>query len=150
MKKYLLVLMIFLISCGVSIGKEFTIYIVTGAKTDIDIKCSDLKSIYLKEKIFIKHVRVIPVNLPSDNFLRKIFNKYVLNMTQEELNIYWNEKYYEGVVPPIVLKSQKAVKKFLQNVEGSIGYLTKDYLDKSLKIKCILKVNVNEKDFNSR
>ena len=71
-------------------------------------------------------------------------------MTQEELNIYWNEKYYEGVVPPVVLKSQKAVKKFLQNVEGSIGYLTKDYLDKSLKIKCILTVNIDEKDFNSR
>ncbi len=131
-------------------GKEITIYVVTGKKTDIDIECSDLKSIYLKEKIFVKNVRIVPVNLPSDNPVRKIFNRYVLNMTQEELNIYWNEKYYEGIVPPVVLKSQEAVKRFLQNVKGSIGYLTKDYLDKNLKIKCILRVKIDEKSFDSR
>ena len=136
--KKVLVLLILFIWFSYSYGKEITIYIVTG--TDINVSCTDIKRIYLKEKMFINGKKIIPVNLPANHPLRKIFNRYFLKMDEEELSIYWNEKYYEGITPPIVLKSQNAVKIFLKKVKGSIGYLTKDYLDKNLKVLCIIKV----------
>ncbi len=140
MKKIFLSL-IFLIWISFSFGKEITLYIVTGNETNINnLTCDEIKHIYLKEIRVINGTEVFPVNLPANNPLRIYFRKYVLNMDKEEISLYWNEKYYEGITPPIVLKSQKAVKEFLKKVKGSIGYLTKEYLDKTLKVLCVIKV----------
>ncbi len=142
-KVFTVFIFIFLIGSSPSKGKEIDIYIVTGKQTDIKkLSCSDIKHIYLKEVEFINGERVYPVNLPANNLLRKIFRKYVLKMDEEEIQLYWNEKYYEGITPPVVLKSEKAVKKFLKKVKGSIGYLTKRYIDSSLKILCVVKVKI--------
>ncbi len=147
--KRLVILLIFLIWFSFSSGKEINIYVVVGKETDIKVSCEDIKHIYLKEIIFINGIKMIPVNLPANSTIRKYFRKYVLGMDEEEISLYWNEKYYEGITPPLVLKSQKAVKEFLKKVKGSIGYITKKYLDKDLKILCVIRLN-HGKNFNNR
>ncbi|WP_297453605.1 hypothetical protein [Persephonella sp.] len=135
----LIFIFIFLIWSNNSYSEEITIYVVSGKQSGLRLSCRDIKFAYLKEKIFSNNIKIIPVNLPANNKLRKLFNRYVLKMDEDELSIYWNQRYYEGITPPLVLKSEKAMRNFLKSVKGSIGYLTKEYLDKSLKILCIIR-----------
>ncbi len=102
----------------------------------------EVKLIYLKKKLFIKNQKVIPVNLHPFNPLRKKFNRYILNMDEERLNLYWNEMYFKGIDPPLVLSSQRAVVEFVSKVKGAIGYISPKYLNK--KVKVLLKVKYND------
>ncbi len=138
--KKIFILIIFLICFSSSFSKEEYIYVVMNKNTPVKLSCEEVKLIYLKEIRVINGITLIPVNLPANNPVRTYFRKYILNMDEEELSIYWNEMYYEGITPPIVLKSQEAVRRFIKKVKGAIGYLTKKYIDKSMKIICSIKV----------
>ncbi|WP_457639123.1 hypothetical protein [Persephonella sp.] len=99
----------------------------------------ELKEIYLKIRTLVHGVPVYPVNLPPDSPLRNEFQEKILNMDSEQLNIYWNEMYFHGVEPPLVLSSERAVIKFVKKVKGAVGYIRKKKLDKSLKILFIIR-----------
>ena len=93
-----------------------------------------LARIYLGKVNVIDGVEVIPVNLPPNNPLRKEVEKELLGMDREELQLYWNRMYLEGIEPPIVLPSQKAVVEFVKKVKGAIGYVEEKYVDKDVKV----------------
>jgi len=100
------------------------IAVITGKNTRIDrVSKEDLKKIYLKIKIFLKGQKVVPVNLPPNSSLRQIFQEKILEMDDEQLNLYWNEMYFHGIEPPLVLSSEKAVIRFVKKVKGAIGYV---------------------------
>ncbi len=99
----------------------------------------DLKKIYLKIKIFLKGEKVIPVNLPPDSYLRNIFQEKILEMDSEQINLYWNEMYFHGVEPPLVLSSEEAVKRFIKKVKGAVGYIRLENVDSELKIIYIIR-----------
>ncbi|WP_457644700.1 hypothetical protein [Persephonella sp.] len=103
------------------------------------ISKEDLKKIYLKIKIFLKGQKVIPVNLPPNSPLRKVFQEKILEMDSEQLNLYWNEMYFHGIEPPLVLSSEKAVIRFVKKVKGAIGYVRLENVDKDLKIIYIIR-----------
>jgi len=131
-----------------SISSYAEIVVITSKDTPIDkISKQELKNIYLKIKTFINGQRVIPVNLPADSPLRKIFQEKVLGMDNEQLNLYWNEMYFHGVEPPIVLSSEEAVKKFVKKVKGAIGYIRKENVDSSLKIIFLIRENEKNTDY---
>ncbi|WP_456393511.1 hypothetical protein [Persephonella sp.] len=139
MKKSIRVL-VFIICMFFSLNAHGEVVVVTGKNTPIDsISRQELKNIYLKIKTFVNGHRVIPVNLPPDSPLRKIFQKKVLQMDSEQLNIYWNEMYFHGIEPPLVLSSEEAVKKFVKKVKGAIGYIRRENVDKDLKIIFIIR-----------
>jgi len=132
-------LIFILIICSFSYAEE--ILIIGNKNIPIDrLTKREVKLIYLKKKFFIKNIQVVPVNLRLFNPLRKKFNKYVLNMDEEQLSIYWNEMYLKGIDPPIVLSSQKAVVKFVSSVNGAIGYIYPKFLNKNVKV--LLKVRI--------
>ena len=55
-------------------------------------------------------------------------------MGRDELNEYWTNEHYRGIVPPSVQKSQASVKMFLKNIKGSIAYVDKKEIDDSLRV----------------
>ncbi len=99
----------------------------------------DLRKIFLKEKEFMDGYSAIPVNLPPNNPLRVEVQKKILNMDEEELQLFWNRKYLNGIDPPPVFASQEAVKAFVKKIKGAIGYIDESQLDEDLKVVFRLK-----------
>lgn len=93
-----------------------------------------IKDIYLKKRLFYNNQKLVPINLSAQNKIRMLFEKNVLNMQREDINNYWIEEHYHGVSPPITQKSDKSLKLFIKNVEGSLGYIEKNKIDNSIKV----------------
>lgn len=64
-----------------------------------------------------------PVNLPAGDAVRRRFSIAVLGRLPEELEDYWNQQYFQGVLPPHVLESARAVAGFVAQTDGAVGYL---------------------------
>jgi len=93
-----------------------------------------LRDIYLK-KIFVDSNGrpFIPVNLPPDNRLRRSLAQTLFNKSSQQLQDYWNQRYFQGVSPPYVLHSQEAVVQFVAKTPGAIGYIAACRLDARVK-----------------
>jgi len=136
-----LIIIIFLI-CFESFGEE--ILIIGNKSLPVDhLSKHEVKLIYLKKKLFIKNIKLVPVNLSPFNPLRKKFNKYILKMDNEQLNLYWNKMYFYGIDPPVVLSSQRSVVEFVSKIKGGIGYITPKYLNKKVKVLLVIEVEKN-------
>ncbi|EDP73167.1 hypothetical protein [Hydrogenivirga sp. 128-5-R1-1] len=96
--------------------------------------------------MFIKDKKVIPVNLKNNSQIRQLFQKYILKMDNEEYNLYWNEKYFNGIKPPIVMSSQEAVIKFVKNIDNAIGYVELKKVKNRKDIKILKIINVGKKN----
>ena len=139
MKKAILVIL----TVFITLGRTEEIVFIVNKSLNIDKADKDfLVKIFLREVDFIDGYEVVPVNLPPNNPLRKIVERKLLKMTREELSIYWNKKYLDGIEPPLVLESEEAVKEFVKKVKGAVGYISSKKLDKDLKV--IFKLNYED------
>ncbi len=95
--------------------------------------------VFLKERLFWKDgSRIVPVNLPPDHAARQTFSRAVLRRERRELVAYWNEQHFNGVNPPVVLESEEAVKAFVRQVEGAVGYIRRDQLEPDLMVLLVV------------
>lgn len=95
--------------------------------------------VFLKERLFWRDgSRIVPVNLPPDHAARQTFSRGVLRRERRELVAYWNEQHFKGVDPPVVLESEEAVKAFLRQVDGAVGYIRRDRLDPDLTVLLVV------------
>ena len=95
--------------------------------------------LFLKDKLFWRDgTAIVPVNLPPDHEARERFTRLVLKRTRRELLEFWNEEHFKGVNPPVVLESEAAVKTFVRQVEGAVGYVRRDHLDPDLRVLLVL------------
>lgn len=84
-----------------------------------------LSLIYRRKQIYTPEgERWLPVNLPVDHPLRRRFSRAVLGISPELLDDYWNEQYFQGVLPPHVLGSEQAVLRFVASTPHAIGYVS--------------------------
>lgn len=95
--------------------------------------------LFLKEKLFWRDgTRIVPVNLPPDHEARELFSKSVLKRSRRDLVEFWNEEHFKGVNPPVVLESEDAVKAFVRQVDGAVGYIRRDRLEPDLKVLLVV------------
>lgn len=88
------------------------------------LDAESLALIYRRKKLLWDHGRrVVPVNLPADHALRLRFSRAVLGATPESLEAYWNQQYFQGLLPPHVLASEAAVGRFVAGTANAVGYL---------------------------
>ena len=92
-----------------------------------------IKAIFLKKKRFINNLEIIPINLPSSQPLRKIFEEKILGMERDRINEYWIKQHYKGNKPPKVQRSIQGVKAYIQNIPGAMSYMKKTDLDNTVK-----------------
>lgn len=106
-----------------------------------------LRDIYLK-KIFLDQAGhpFIPVNLPPDTPLRRAFSATTFRMRDQQLQDYWNRRYFQGVSPPYVLGSEEAVIQFVTKTPGAIGYINACHLDARVHPLLLLPVPVTERN----
>ena len=77
-----------------------------------------------KQKYWENGTRIQPVNLPAAHPLRRAFSQSLLGKLPEEMEDYWREMYFHGVLPPHVLESEEAVILFVSSTPGAIGYVS--------------------------
>lgn len=99
-----------------------------------DIDVESLALIYRRKKLlWDSGRRVVPVNLPADHPLRQRFSRAVLGASPESLEDYWNQQYFQGLLPPHVLASDTAVLRFVGATSDAVGYLPLCDLDDSVR-----------------
>lgn len=91
-------------------------------------------------QIFLKQRRrwpggetIVPVNREPGSALRASFARRVLARSPEQLALYWNRQYFQGVFPPATLASDEAVKRFVAGEPRAIGYVRASALDDSVR-----------------
>ncbi len=84
----------------------------------------ELALVFRRKKLFADDgERLTPVNLPADHPLRRRFSRSVLGQSPEALESYWNQQYFQGVLPPHVVESEAAMLRFVQATPHAVGYL---------------------------
>ena len=94
-----------------------------------------LRLVYLKQRRYWDDGSpIVPVNRESGSHEREVFSTRVLRMTAARLAIYWNERYFEGTLPPITLSSNIAVKRYVAHERSAVGYVPPEEVDASVKV----------------
>lgn len=95
---------------------------------------SQVKVLFLKKSLYIKDLKIVPLNLAIHHTIRKSFEQKVLHMSFLRLKSYWTKQHYLGKRPPINVKSPRSMEAYLLKIEGSIGYMQLSDADKKLNI----------------
>lgn len=115
------------------------IVLITRADHGDVINARTAARLFLKEKLFWRDgTPIVAVNLPADHAARELVNKVVLKRSRRELVAFWNEEHFKGVNPPLVLESEDAVKAFVRQVDGAVGYIRREQLEPDLKVLLVL------------
>lgn len=109
--------------------------LVAHAKSPIDkLTQAQVRMIYLKKRRFWGEMKLVALNLPPQNFLRKTFENEMLNMNSSQLDSYWIKQHYKGYRPPYRVETVESMILFIKKVEGAIGYIPISKVDKDLKV----------------
>lgn len=79
-----------------------------------------------------------PVNLPPADPLRRRFNDAVLQMSDVELQDYWNGMYFHGIKPPYVVASEEAMLRVTATTEGVVGYVALCHADSRVAVVAVI------------
>jgi ABC-type phosphate transport system substrate-binding protein len=77
-----------------------------------------------KQTYWENGTRIQPVNLPAAHPLRRAFSQSLLGKLPADMEDYWREMYFHGVLPPHVLASEEAVILFVSSTPGALGYVS--------------------------
>ena len=91
-----------------------------------------------KRQLWHDRSPIVPVNLPASHPLRRNFSRWVFDRTPEEMQDYWNDQYFHGVVPPPVLASEEAVLRFVASTPGAIGYVSLCMVDRRVEVLAVV------------
>ncbi len=121
---------------------QTTVAVVTppGAPA-IALDRANLRDIFLR-RIVIDDAgaALVPVNLPAADPLRLAFSVALLGKDPAALQRYWNERYFHGVSPPYVVRSQEAVLRFVAQTPGAVGYVASCRVDGRVRVVARLPV----------
>lgn len=114
-------------------GSQFSV-IVSKKAPFSTLSTQQVREIYLLKRHFVGDVKIIPINLVGQDESRSVFESAVLGMDRNRLNDYWVKQHFQGVTPPLTQPSFESIKAFVQNVEGSMGYLPSGMVDSTVKV----------------
>lgn len=110
------------------------VVIVNGART-AELGAEEIAQIYLKKRRFWGDgTPILPVNRNADADTRSAFDRAIFGDLQRRLPVYWNRAYFQGVLPPLTLASDEAVRRFVATEPRAIGYVRADAVDDSVRV----------------
>lgn len=99
----------------------------------------DLRRIYLRNRrLWADGAPIVPINLEPHTPEREGFSQRVLGGPPARFADYWNKRYFDGVLPPLVLPSPAAVVRFVAQNPHAIGYVSLPDVDTSVRTVYIL------------
>lgn len=134
-------LLIILMLAAFPARAEDALAVIMAADTPLNtISLAELKLIYLrKNQIDAQGNRWIPLNLPVNDPLRRRFSLTLFSLLPEAQDDYWNVQYFNGINPPKVMGSEKAVLRFVATTQGSIAYVRQQSVDRRVKVLRLMK-----------
>ena len=94
-----------------------------------------VQRIYLKRQRFWEDGRaIVAINQEVATPAREVFTRRVFGDEAARLPAYWNEQYFHGVLPPIILGSEEAVVRYVASRPDAIGYVDVRHLDGSVAV----------------
>lgn len=95
----------------------------------------ELSLIFWRKKLYwADGKRMHPLNLPTDNPLRRQFSQRILGSLPDAQTDYWNDQYFHGNSPPHVVNSQEAMLRYVTESPGGIGYVQGCKVDARVKV----------------
>jgi ABC-type phosphate transport system substrate-binding protein len=91
-----------------------------------------------KRQFWDDQTRIVAVNLPALHPLRRHFSQQIFKRSPEDLQAYWNDQYFHGVLPPAVLASEEAVIRFVVDTPGAVGYVWACSVDKRVSVVALI------------
>ena len=120
---------------AVTAESEVIAVIVPKHMTLTSITPGELSLIFWRKKLYwADGKRMHPLNLPTDNPLRRQFSQRILGSLPEAQTDYWNDQYYHGNSPPHVVNSQEAMLRYVTESPGGIGYVHACKVDSRVKV----------------
>lgn len=123
--------------------------VITAPNTPIkNLDTRQLENIFLRKNLLgAKGIQWIPLNLSSENPIRRAFSEALLKHRPEALESYWNEQYFNGITPPHVFASEEAMLRFVAGTRGAIGYILPCHLDDRVQAVFRLPIKQNLEQF---
>ncbi len=90
--------------------------------------------IFLKKQKMSGNTVLVPINLSPTNKVRKSFEHTILGMSRNRLKSFWTKEHYLGHRPPLTMNSFNSVLSFVKKIDGSIGYVPLNEVNKEFKI----------------
>jgi len=117
-----------------------TLAVVVNRRNPVrEISLRELKSVYGARSHFWRDGQpVIAVNREAGSTTREEFSMLVFGRSSREMSGYWNERYFQGVLPPLVLTSDEAVIRYVERTLGAVGYVPARKADDRVKVILIL------------
>jgi len=136
------ILLCVVLACGMpapAVPAELVLAVIVHPSRASTVTMEDLARIYLRKRRFWDDgAAIVPLNQAPGTAARDLFSRRVLAADTPRLQEYWNEQYFHGVFPPIVLSSGAAVKRYVAADRDAIGYLEWGEVDDSVRV--VLKV----------
>jgi ABC-type phosphate transport system substrate-binding protein len=109
--------------------------VIVHPERDVRLDVDEIAQIYLRIRRFWEGgERILPVNRSSGAPARRAFERLVFGADARDRVVYWNRRYYEGVLPPATLASDEAVKRFVASERLAIGYVDASLVDDSVRV----------------
>ena len=109
--------------------------LIVNPERNSHLRLPDIVQIYLKQRRFWPDGgAIIPVNREAGSPVRERFARRVFGEESRSLIAYWNREYFRGVLPPITLASDRAIRRFVATEPRAIGYISADMVDDSVRV----------------
>jgi len=105
----------------------------------------DLANIFRRRLKFSRDGEtLIPVNLPLSDPIRVAFSRSVYDLYPEDMEAYWNERYFHGISPPHVVASVEAMLRFVASTPNALGYVLACQADD--RVEVVLRIPITHPD----
>ena len=126
-------LLIILAAASPAYAEELVV--IVHAERTVEPSVQDIAQIYLKKRRFWSDgAPIVPVNRDARSRAREFFVRIVFGAELRQLVVYWNQEYFRGVLPPVTLASDEAVRRFVASEPRAIGYIHPSAVDDSVKV----------------
>ena len=116
-------------------AEEQELAVITHPSRPVSLTTSDLRRLFMKQRRFWPDgAPVIAINQTAATPVRELFERGVFGDETASLPAYWNQRYFEGLFPPITLGSDEAVQRYVATKPNAIGYVDARSVDRSVHI----------------
>ncbi len=142
-RTFILTILLLLAAPPLSVANELLI-IAAKNYSEKHINKKKITNIFLRKQLINQQgKRWVPVNLSPQHPLRMAFSELFFDQQPEEMDDFWNIKYFQGFSPPYVVNSQEAMLRFVVSTPNAIGYVSPCFVNENVKV--IFKIRIKAK-----
>ena len=128
-----LLTIILLVQMPVSLGADYAVVVAQNSSITM-MELDKIRDVFLKRRSFEGGIKLIPVNPLGSDPVRLQFEMSVLGMERDEIDRFWTTSHFQGVSPPTTQASLTSIKRFVERVEGAIGYMPINMVDDQVRV----------------